>query len=954
MAEIRELFAEVGLLESVDPAAFHQQPDAPDPWAARASGLDRGLTDGEFAAALMHIAKHRGFKSTRKSDLGRNAPKEDQKMLGAISANKELLARYRSVGEMVVKDGRFRERKRNKGGEYTQTHSRDDLECEATALFAEQRRLGNPKATWEIEQRYHAIAFRQRPWQDSEELVGLCPFEDKEKRSPRHAPSFERFRFLAKLNTVKIREANGNLRRLTREELNKALANFGQSSKSISWNALARMIGLPKGSLFDGVDDKKAGKDVVSSGGCAEGTKTFHSLLGSAGWNAVADRPAVLDQAAAIIAFRESLDSIETGLRELEGLPLLVLNALVGGVRNGSFAHFARAGHISAKAACNLLPYLLDGMVYSEACVAAGYDPTQTRNVRIEDIRNPVVQRSLREAIKQVETLVHHFSARPGRIIVELGRDVGKSAEERSRITNGLKDRTADKERLRLEMKELLGLAVDPGEEDLRRFELWKEQGYCCVYSGKEISPPDILSTSNVVQIDHVLPRSRSQDNSYHNQVLCLAKANQDKAQRTPWEWMVRDDRNDTAWKTFEERVRTLSIKGIKKRNLLMINFDERERGFVARNLNDTRYVARVLLAALRELYPDDDEPDPGSKGYLSKKCRLFARPGQITAILRRSWGVDALKDRADDRHHALDAIIGAAVPSDWLLNNLTQQYQQLETENRAKWTPSVTMPWKGFAQDVRQAYEQVFVSRSERRRGRGAGHGDTIYRMEYQNGQKVTFERKSVVKLTKADLSRLKDADGGNRPLAASLANWIERGKPSDDPPRSAKGDLVRKVLLKRPGASGFDLSGGHVDNADMVRVDVFKRLGKFYLVPVYRHQVMNPGRWALPPNMAVEIRRPTSEWTVITDNHEFLFSLYPDSYIELKQNNGTTQEGYFRGLNINDAGIVISPQNLRQGSHKIGSKTLRSLQKFHVDRLGRKHLVEREPRLWHGVACT
>src|SRR3546814_8467433 len=88
-----------------------------------------------------------------------------------------------------------------------------------------------------------------------------------------------------------------------------------------------------------------------------------------------------------------------------------------------------------------MLPHLLDGHVYSEACALAGYDHTQSRRIGIEDIRNPVVRRSLREVVKQVETLIHHFGARPGRIIVELARKVGKSAEERDKMTKGIDKR---------------------------------------------------------------------------------------------------------------------------------------------------------------------------------------------------------------------------------------------------------------------------------------------------------------------------------------------------------------------------------------------------------------------------------------------------------------------------------------------------------------------------------
>ncbi|MEX0921998.1 MAG: type II CRISPR RNA-guided endonuclease Cas9 [Rhodovibrionaceae bacterium] len=963
MADVRTLFVETGLLLTRNPAAFHHRRGAPDPWRARADGLDRRLNDEEFAAALLYIAKHRGFKSNKKSDIGQNAPDDNKKMLGAIDANRELLSEYGSIGRMVVNDPKFAERRRNKGGEYTHTFARDDLLDEVKQLFAAQRRLGNDKATAELENGYIGIAFHQRPLQDSEDLIGICPFEPEEKRSPRHAPSFEKFRFLAKLNTVKLRELDGSLRRLSGEELRRAAADFGIGSKSMSWNALATKIGLSKGTFFDGIDEKKAKADIVASKGCAAGSKTLYDAVGPAGWNTLKDKPELLDRIAAVIAFREDQGSIEKGLEGLDDLDSLVRTALMKSVSDGNFGAFKGAGHISAKAARNILPHLLERNVYSEACALAGYDHTQSRKVEIDDIRNPVVQRSLRAAVKQVETLVHHFGARPGRIIVELAREVGKSAEERDRITRGIERRTAEKDRRRDELKEKLELRSEPAEEDLRRYELWKEQNYRCIYTDKLIEPRDILATSNAVQVDHILPRSRSQDNSYLNQVLCMTEANQDKGQRTPWEWKGTSDPG--WWDTFDARVRALNIKGIKKRNLLMPNFDEREQGFVERNLNDTKYAARALLSVLRELYTDQGEPDPASEGYLGKTTRrLFARPGAVTAILRRAWGLGGIKDRADSRHHALDALICAAARSEWLLNALTRQYQQVEVENRGKWTPFVPPPWEGFRDDAIQALEGVFVARSEKRRGRGQGHADTIYRIGVEDGRKVTYERKAVANLTEGDLSRLKDAEGGNRPLAAALATWIGSGKPAETPPRSPRGDIVRKVLLKRRGSdpSGLQVNGGHVDNADMMRVDVFVKPNKkgkdeYFLVPIYRHQVMDRKGWPQPPNRAVRAHKPEKDWEVVNADFHFCFSIYGDSFLEVVKRDGSVFEGYFRSMNRSTGALAISPHNRRDEYFEggaIGARTLASFRKFQIDRFGCRHEIEQETRTWHGAACT
>jgi Uncharacterized protein conserved in bacteria len=63
---------------------------------ARIKGLDEYLSPEEAAAALIHMAKHRGFLSNIKSDRGKNAPDESKKMLSAITTLEEKSHKYRS------------------------------------------------------------------------------------------------------------------------------------------------------------------------------------------------------------------------------------------------------------------------------------------------------------------------------------------------------------------------------------------------------------------------------------------------------------------------------------------------------------------------------------------------------------------------------------------------------------------------------------------------------------------------------------------------------------------------------------------------------------------------------------------------------------------------------------------------------------------------------------------
>jgi CRISPR-associated endonuclease Csn1 len=96
-------------------------------------------------------------------------------------------------------------------------------------------------------------------------------------------------------------------------------------------------------------------------------------------------------------------------------------------------------------------------------------------------------------------------------------------------------------------------------------------------------------------------------------------------------------------------------------------------------------------------------------------------------------------------------------------------------------------------------------------------------------------------------------------------------------------------------------------------------------------------------------------SEWAPLDANSEFLWSLYSMSFLEIVKSDGEAIEGYFRSLDRNTGAVTVSPQvtndEIRKG---IGVKTLSSLKKFTIDRLGRRFEVSREVRTWRGKACT
>lgn len=70
LERIKKLFEAEGLINIEEFEARYKRTGLPDVYKLRYEGLDRRLTNDELAQVLLHIAKHRGFKSTSKAADG--------------------------------------------------------------------------------------------------------------------------------------------------------------------------------------------------------------------------------------------------------------------------------------------------------------------------------------------------------------------------------------------------------------------------------------------------------------------------------------------------------------------------------------------------------------------------------------------------------------------------------------------------------------------------------------------------------------------------------------------------------------------------------------------------------------------------------------------------------------------------------------------------------------------
>lgn len=989
MRRIRILLAAQGLPVE-DRAALSRL----DPWRLRVKGLEVRLEPLEWACVLAHMAKHRGFKSNSKRDRAADAAPDSQKMLSAVgSLAEKVRASQYTIGAYMAMAGDMPLRNRkNALGEasYAATPLRDLVEEEAAVLFARQRDYGNPAADEKLCRQYSELAFTQNALKPVTDLIGKCLFLNEEKRAPKYAPTAERFRLAQRLTTLRLGEEEAPL---APERIRAALDRLG-SNKGLTYVALRRLLCIEPSKRFAGLSygardergreiNPEAADIAARTTGCGPGSYALCKALGEEAFarlydarmeSGTGDGPRCLDYVAKVLSENDDIAAIEKEFHN----PALALReaeraALLAGLRNGAFAAFKGAMRLSLKAMERILPHMIAKGSYALGCEEAGFDHSRMPPLDVKSIANPVAARIFREVKRQCENIMETFGCIPGRVHIELLRGVGKSKDERSRIAKGLERRASERSAARSRLAELLRVPEDSlRSAEILRYELWRAQQGKCAYfmlwggcggerhyagpTAQGAIPVEWLREGGepMVQIDHILPYSRTFDNSFHNLCLCLPSANQAKGSGTPWEWLGKH--NAEAWHAHEEWVKSLPVKGLKKRNFCLKNLDkEAEERFHARNLTDSAYVARLMQQWWHEYYAGNDVPMRHEDGR--DKRRVFARPGGVTAWLRHEWGVERLKkseegQRQGDRHHALDALVTACC-SEGLLRRVTGVIQRRETcMERAR----IPDPWPGFAADVAARIRGVFVSRAEKGRAKGALHEDTLrgIRQETVDGASVKklYVRKAVHKLGPADLENIVGWSRLREDVRAGLERWASLGKGArrDEAnlPKDAQGKIIRRVRVCEPFRSGVELWRGgaraQADNGGIVRTDVFSRNGKFYLVPVYTWHVAKK----ILPNKAVATNKPEEQWPEMdpAEGYVFRFSLIPNSYVATEKG-GVVKEGYFLGMDRATGAIALAaPHDRQKKTTGIGVRGLDRFEKYRVDRMGRLFRVRGETR--------
>lgn len=997
-------------------------PGDKSPWDLRVEGLDRKLDRREWFRILYHLVNHRGFKSIKRGEDSERSNSDDVRKMKA-AANKlssEWRSKgYRTVAEFLCKDHDWISkngfRKRNKDGSYELTVLRDDLIEEAKLLFKQQRKFSNEFATSDFEKEYIDILDEKPRLLEGEELkakVGYCTFETEERRAPKATFTAQKFRALQIINNLRfINPETGEIKEsLTPDEIKKVFA-LSLKRKEVKPEQILKELDL-QGWLIEGYDRNNE-KIIV--------LEDFHKLKKALErefpdtWERLLADTEFYDEIASVLTYYLTPESARRELKKLQ-LEDDVVDALL----NVSFKGHAS---LSLKALKKIIPYLEQGYKYSQACELAGYDhralPGKNRKNHIPPfeseefdkqlkteylgITNPNVKRALAQARKVVNAIVRLYGV-PSRIGIELAREMTLSRSEKIEQARLNNERRQERENIIRKLKEEHHID-NPNKKLIDKYLLYELQGGKCAYSLKEIDLNRMLHDPSYVEIDHIIPRSLSFNDSFSNKVLVLASENRNKGDRLAAEYI----KNTYGEEHFNKCLALIrdSIKNApnhragelwsKEKLFRKEELSEEELvRFRERYLTNTRHAARYFKKVLCAYLDIEDS-------------KVITVNGRMTRDLRHLLGVEELKkDRLSDKHHAVDAAVCALCDyatvfklSNFYKNKdgfyeiddgtlINQIGQRLKLENIA---------WPDFRKDIIKRFDTLIVSRAPNRKVTGRGHQDTIYSLKHvrkvvnlpEQG-KISINKdaprpttrirldslspQQIKKILECPKEILVDYDS-NYLLYERIINRLKETEPAEGsknkwaaiafgpgaepihvPSKDGKeGPIVRKIKIFTDVFSGVAVRGGIAPYDNIVRLDFYRRKErngkyKYYVVPVYAADIA----MGIVPDRVATINKPESEWKKLDDSFEFIFHVFNGDCLRIyKKLNEDPIDLYVTSF---DRGALKVIGNYLDRSNKdsqgkmvpvrVSFTNAAKIQKLYVDILGRVSVIEKEKKVF------
>lgn len=299
-------------------------------------------------------------------------------------------------------------------------------------------------------------------------------------------------------------------------------------------------------------------------------------------------------------------------------------------------------------------------------------------------IKDPVVRHRLWVFNDRLQKLQHGDAGEglpgfgvPDTVVLEFVREDFMGEEAKVRLQDFQRKREKEQAEARSVVAEIGATSRLSG----LKYQLWKAQGGECLY-GREVFDERGRSKARCIYrntalplshleeyvIDHIVPRARGGPDAMLNCVLTTPETNDAKGDSTPFEWL----HGSPHWDAYVQRVKARAATLRNKKVQLLTREDAPELVQRYTALAETAWIAKLAQTLVNLRFGWKNGCDAQGRK------RLIVVSGGLTARVRRKYGLDRLlygedtplevlekklKNRDDDRHHALDAMVMTFIP---------------------------------------------------------------------------------------------------------------------------------------------------------------------------------------------------------------------------------------------------------------------------------------------------
>lgn len=581
---------------------------------------------------------------------------------------------------------------------------------------------------WKIK---NQTIFYQRPLKSQKKYIGKCTFESNKRTAPVSSLLYQEFRIWKQLSDLRYSSFEEDiLKQPLKKEWKEKIFSYLQTNLSLRLSVgrkdkngnipldIMDILEISNKKNFEFIDSENADDKTLN------GNKTLfaiYSICGEEKFNDLKDTNK-LEKLWHILYMAKDDEWLKDILIWKWNFNSEIADNLISMGLEDGFANY------STKVLKKIIPFMQNGSDEHNALILASYLKAsdevkdeiilkrKIKSLVNNELRNPVVEKAVGETIRLVNSLLKEYQINQENfsIHIESTREFKKPKQQREEMRRA----NTDTDKRRIEYAKFLNEKRDEGklkfarqiqknDSIIQKFELWLELGAdkeeslfeefekivkrkdrekhtlwlecnrICPYTGKIINLTKLFSSD--IEIEHIIPYSRSLDDSFMNKTVTFSEVNKEKANQTAFEYIK--GKGEIEFKKYKSRISVFDKD--KREDKFLI--EKVSADFSSNQLTNTSYIAKYVRTKLQEVCND-----------------VQFTNGAATAELRKNdWKLGSLLDKVRyDEEYKTD--IDKTIQEFRLYRNDYIAY----LKRKANSTDIQKIDWKNLTPEITADYE--------------------------------------------------------------------------------------------------------------------------------------------------------------------------------------------------------------------------------------------------------